>query len=122
MALPKVVVVGRPNVGRVPLSTGLPVPHPPPLPLRPAAHPRAAPAHPAHPAWAGALGGRPHTGKRAFTHPPARAERMTAADRPGPPRAPGHGRFEPDGLPFVAIDPAGVPARRRSATASTSTR
>src|SRR5262249_33245444 len=56
--------------------------------------------------------GRPNTGKSTFINTLARAERMIVSERPGTTRDSVDVRFELDGLPFVAIDTAGV--RRKS--------
>lgn len=59
-----------------------------------------------------AVVGRPNTGKSTFINTLARAERMIVSEIPGTTRDSVDVRFELDGLPFVAIDTAGV---RRSA-------
>lgn len=56
--------------------------------------------------------GRPNTGKSTLINTLARAERMIVSERPGTTRDAVDVRFELDGLPFVAIDTAGV--RRKS--------
>ena len=56
--------------------------------------------------------GRPNTGKSTFINNLARAERMIVSERPGTTRDSVDVQFELDGLPFVAIDTAGV--RRKS--------
>src|SRR3954453_18459817 len=55
-----------------------------------------------------AVVGRPNTGKSTFINTLARAERMIVSERPGTTRDSVDVRFELDGLPFVAIDTAGV--------------
>jgi GTP-binding protein len=55
-----------------------------------------------------AVVGRPNTGKSTFINILARAERMIVSERPGTTRDSVDVRFELDGLPFVAIDTAGV--------------
>jgi GTP-binding protein len=52
--------------------------------------------------------GRPNTGKSTFINTLARAERMIVSERPGTTRDSVDVRFELDGLPFLAIDTAGV--------------
>jgi GTP-binding protein len=52
--------------------------------------------------------GRPNTGKSTFINTLARAERMIVSERPGTTRDAVDVRFELDGLPFIAIDTAGV--------------
>jgi GTP-binding protein len=52
--------------------------------------------------------GRPNTGKSTFINTLARAERMIVSERPGTTRDAVDVRFELDGLPFLAIDTAGV--------------
>ena len=52
--------------------------------------------------------GRPNTGKSTFINTLAHAERMIVSERPGTTRDSVDVRFELDGLPFVAIDTAGV--------------
>ena len=59
-----------------------------------------------------AVVGRPNTGKSTFINTLARAERMIVSERPGTTRDAVDVRFELDGLPFLAIDTAGV--RRKS--------
>jgi GTP-binding protein len=55
-----------------------------------------------------AVVGRPNTGKSTFINTLAQAERMIVSERPGTTRDSVDVRFELDGLPFVAIDTAGV--------------
>ncbi|HWE37946.1 MAG TPA: ribosome biogenesis GTPase Der [Isosphaeraceae bacterium] len=55
-----------------------------------------------------AVVGRPNTGKSTFINNLARAERMIVSEVPGTTRDSVDVRFELDGLPFVAIDTAGV--------------
>ena len=55
-----------------------------------------------------AVVGRPNTGKSTFINTLARAERMIVSERPGTTRDAVDVRFELDGLPFLAIDTAGV--------------
>lgn len=52
--------------------------------------------------------GRPNTGKSTFINMLAHAERMIVSERPGTTRDSVDVQFELDGLPFVAIDTAGV--------------
>ena len=52
--------------------------------------------------------GRPNTGKSTLINTLARAERMIVSERPGTTRDSVDVRFELDGLPFLAIDTAGV--------------
>lgn len=52
--------------------------------------------------------GRPNTGKSTFINTLARAERMIVSEVPGTTRDAVDVRFELDGLPFIAIDTAGV--------------
>ncbi|MFO0954473.1 MAG: ribosome biogenesis GTPase Der [Isosphaeraceae bacterium] len=52
--------------------------------------------------------GRPNTGKSTFINTLARAERMIVSEIPGTTRDSVDVRFELDGLPFLAIDTAGV--------------
>ncbi|MGE3820911.1 MAG: ribosome biogenesis GTPase Der [Isosphaeraceae bacterium] len=59
-----------------------------------------------------AVVGRPNTGKSTFINTLARAERMIVSEIPGTTRDSVDVRFELDGLPFLAIDTAGV--RRKS--------
>ena len=66
--------------------------------------------------------GRPNTGKLTLINTLARAERMIVSERPGTTRDSVDVHFELDGLPFLAIDTAGVSARPRSARAWTSSR
>ncbi len=55
-----------------------------------------------------AVVGRPNTGKSTFINTLAHAERMIVSEIPGTTRDSVDVRFELDGLPFVAIDTAGV--------------
>ncbi len=55
-----------------------------------------------------AVVGRPNTGKSTFINTLANAERMIVSERPGTTRDSVDVQFELDGLPFVAIDTAGV--------------
>ncbi len=55
-----------------------------------------------------AVVGRPNTGKSTLINTLARAERMIVSERPGTTRDSVDVRFELDGLPFLAIDTAGV--------------
>jgi GTP-binding protein len=55
-----------------------------------------------------AVVGRPNTGKSTFINTLARAERMIVSEVPGTTRDSVDVRFELDGLPFLAIDTAGV--------------
>ena len=55
-----------------------------------------------------AVVGRPNTGKSTFINTLADAERMIVSEVPGTTRDSVDVRFELDGLPFVAIDTAGV--------------
>lgn len=55
-----------------------------------------------------AVVGRPNTGKSTFINTLARAERMIVSERPGTTRDSVDVHFELDGLPFTAIDTAGV--------------
>jgi GTP-binding protein len=55
-----------------------------------------------------AVVGRPNTGKSTFINMLAHAERMIVSEVPGTTRDSVDVRFELDGLPFVAIDTAGV--------------
>lgn len=55
-----------------------------------------------------AVVGRPNTGKSTFINTLARAERMIVSERPGTTRDSVDVAFELDGLPFVAIDTAGI--------------
>lgn len=55
-----------------------------------------------------AVVGRPNTGKSTFINTLAQAERMIVSEVPGTTRDSVDVRFELDGLPFVAIDTAGV--------------
>jgi GTP-binding protein len=52
--------------------------------------------------------GRPNTGKSTFINNLARAERMIVSEIPGTTRDAVDVRFELDGLPFLAIDTAGL--------------
>jgi len=55
-----------------------------------------------------AVVGRPNTGKSTFINTLAQAERMIVSERPGTTRDSVDVHFELDGLPFMAIDTAGV--------------
>jgi GTP-binding protein len=55
-----------------------------------------------------AVVGRPNTGKSTFINTLAQAERMIVSEVPGTTRDSVDVRFELDGLPFLAIDTAGV--------------
>jgi GTP-binding protein len=55
-----------------------------------------------------AVVGRPNTGKSTFINTLAHAERMIVSEVPGTTRDAVDVRFELDGLPFIAIDTAGV--------------
>jgi GTP-binding protein len=55
-----------------------------------------------------AVVGRPNTGKSTFINTLAHAERMIVSEVPGTTRDSVDVRFEMDGLPFLAIDTAGV--------------
>jgi GTPase len=55
-----------------------------------------------------AVVGRPNTGKSTLINTLAHAERMIVSERPGTTRDSVDVRFELDGLPFMAIDTAGV--------------
>jgi len=55
-----------------------------------------------------AVVGRPNTGKSTFINMLAHAERMIVSERPGTTRDSVDVHFELDGLPFTAIDTAGV--------------
>lgn len=55
-----------------------------------------------------AVVGRPNTGKSTFINTLAQAERMIVSERPGTTRDSVDVQFDLDGLPFVAIDTAGV--------------
>ena len=55
-----------------------------------------------------AVVGRPNTGKSTLINTLAHAERMIVSERPGTTRDSVDVRFQLDGLPFVAIDTAGV--------------
>src|SRR5437762_1156063 len=55
-----------------------------------------------------AVVGRPNTGKSTCINTLARAERMIVSERPGTTRDSVDVHFELDGLPFLAIDTAGV--------------
>ena len=65
-------------------------------------------SRPADEAMKVAVVGRPNTGKSTFVNTLARVERMIVSERPGTTRDSVDVRFELDGLPFVAIDTAGV--------------
>src|SRR5262249_40661881 len=70
--------------------------------------PRGDDRRPADEAMKVAVVGRPNTGKSTLINPLARAERMIVSEVPGTTRDSVDVRFELDGLPFVAIDTAGV--------------
>jgi GTP-binding protein len=55
-----------------------------------------------------AVVGRANTGKSTFINTLARAERMIVSERPGTTRDSVDVQFELDGLPFMAIDTAGI--------------
>lgn len=55
-----------------------------------------------------AVVGRPNTGKSTFINTLAQAERMIVSERPGTTRDSVDVQFQLDGLPFLAIDTAGV--------------
>ena len=55
-----------------------------------------------------AVVGRPNTGKSTFINTLARAERMIVSERPGTTRDSVDVHFELDGMPFLAIDTAGI--------------
>ncbi len=55
-----------------------------------------------------AVVGRPNTGKSTLINTLAQAERMIVSERPGTTRDSVDVRFELDGVPFLAIDTAGV--------------
>jgi GTP-binding protein len=63
---------------------------------------------PAEAAMKLAVVGRPNTGKSTFINTLAHAERMIVSEIPGTTRDAVDVKFELDGLPFVAIDTAGV--------------
>jgi GTP-binding protein len=65
-------------------------------------------ARPADEAMKIAVVGRPNTGKSTFINTLANAERMIVSERAGTTRDAVDVRFELDGLPFLAIDTAGV--------------
>lgn len=60
-----------------------------------------------------AVVGRPNTGKSTFINTLARAERMIVSEVPGTTRDSVDVSFELDGLPFIAIDTAGVRRKAR---------
>jgi GTP-binding protein len=66
------------------------------------------PAPPADAVMKIAVVGRPNTGKSTLINTLAHAERMIVSERPGTTRDSVDVRFELDGLPFLAIDTAGV--------------
>ncbi len=70
--------------------------------------PRAPEGKPAEEAMKVAVVGRPNTGKSTFINTLARAERMIVSEVAGTTRDSVDVQFELDGLPFVAIDTAGV--------------
>jgi GTP-binding protein len=63
---------------------------------------------PEEPVMKAAIVGRRNTGKSTFVNTLAKAERMIVSEVPGTTRDSVDVRFELDGLPFVAIDTAGV--------------
>jgi GTPase len=65
-------------------------------------------AKPAEEVMKVAVVGRPNTGKSTFINTLAHAQRMIVSERPGTTRDSVDVRFELDGLPFVAIDTAGI--------------
>src|SRR5215212_1241968 len=65
-------------------------------------------ARPADAVMKVAVVGRPNTGKSTFINTLAHAERMIVSERPGTTRDSVYVHFELDGLPFLAIDTAGV--------------
>jgi GTPase len=60
-----------------------------------------------------AVVGRPNTGKSTFINTLAQAERMIVSERPGTTRDSVDVQFELDGLPFLAIDTAGVKSKAK---------
>jgi GTPase len=70
--------------------------------------PEEAAEKPADAAMKVAVVGRPNTGKSTLINTLARTERMIVSEVPGTTRDAVDVRFELDGLPFVAIDTAGV--------------
>ena len=60
-----------------------------------------------------AVVGRPNTGKLTLINTLARTERMIVSERPGTTRDSVDVRFELDGVPFLAIDTAGVKRKAR---------
>ena len=60
-----------------------------------------------------AVVGRPNTGKSTLINTLARTERMIVSERPGTTRDSVDVRFELDGVPFLAIDTAGVKRKAR---------
>jgi GTP-binding protein len=70
--------------------------------------PEADAGKPAEAAMKLAVVGRPNTGKSTFINTLANAERMIVSERPGTTRDSVDVQFELDGLPFLAIDTAGV--------------
>lgn len=60
-----------------------------------------------------AVVGRPNTGKSTLINTLARAERMIVSERPGTTRDSVDVYFELDGLPFLAIDTAGIKRKAR---------
>jgi GTP-binding protein len=75
--------------------------------------PQADTAPPADAVMKIAVVGRPNTGKSTLINTLARAERMIVSERPGTTRDSVDVRFELDGLPFLAIDTAGVKRKSR---------
>ncbi len=78
------------------------------LKLMDALLPRADDMKPSDAAMKVAVVGRPNTGKSTFINTLAKAERMIVSERPGTTRDSVDVQFELDGLPFVAIDTAGI--------------
>jgi GTPase len=70
--------------------------------------PAAESAKPADAVMKIAVVGRPNTGKSTFINTLARAERMIVSERPGTTRDSVDVHFELDGMPFLAIDTAGI--------------
>jgi GTP-binding protein len=70
--------------------------------------PAIAPDKPAEAVMKIAVVGRPNTGKSTLINTLARAERMIVSERPGTTRDSVDVHFDLDGLPFLAIDTAGI--------------
>src|SRR6201999_2648242 len=70
--------------------------------------PSAVAAPPADAVMKIAVVGRPNTGKSTLINTLARAERMIVSERPGTTRDSVDVHFELDGMPFLAIDTAGI--------------